>query len=187
MFFFFILSYLIKESSRGFINGEKNPLVDSLRLLLISARALARGSLKEFTFKGCSFRLLRRFAPRNDRVMGFKPCNDKGKEYSLLQKNSRGDFQRINCLGSEWEEFTYKFRAPTSRLRELLLNKEFRRVEKLKRNGLDFLVALFRLPRSASTARNDKVDSLKLFIVFVLNLLNKSLFVRFVCVLCKYG
>ncbi|WP_157978171.1 hypothetical protein [Helicobacter burdigaliensis] len=53
--------------------------------------------------------------PRNDNV-----------GYSLLQKNSRGVFQRINCLGSEWEEFTCKFKVPTSRLRELLLNKEFK-------------------------------------------------------------
>ncbi|WP_121763994.1 hypothetical protein [Helicobacter burdigaliensis] len=36
-----------KESSRGFINGEKNPLVDSLEVLFVTARDLACGSLKE--------------------------------------------------------------------------------------------------------------------------------------------
>ncbi|WP_121763611.1 hypothetical protein [Helicobacter burdigaliensis] len=64
------------------------------------------------------FRLLCRSTARSDR--------DRN---SLLQKNSRGD----------WEEFTCKFSVPTSRLRELLLNKEFRRIGKLKRNDLNLL------------------------------------------------
>ncbi|WP_121764614.1 hypothetical protein [Helicobacter burdigaliensis] len=138
-----------KESNRGFINGEKNPLVDSLEVLFVTARDLACGSLKE---------LLENIA------------------MSLFKSNSLR--REVGSL---------KLQAVLSQPpREFFCNKDNKNLSfARKRNDLKFLINLSRLFCRFAFC-NDKVDSLELFIVFVLNL-NKNLFARFVYVLCKYG